>query len=649
MNVSLFPGHDGRGPGAKAIIAYVALYVLLDRLSYINEMAPLGVTPWNPPPGLSLVFMLFYGWRAAPWLFVAAFAADLVVRWLPSPVSAELLGDLHLAITYSVAGLLLRRLKHDPALTRQRDVFLLLAVGTIAALVGAIGAVTAYHLTGVIDTAHYGAAMFRFWVGDAVGIAVTTPLILLIICHRWTLSSLRQIRLTPEILAQMAALAVTQWVVYSYDLTDKFRFLYPLFIPMIWIAVRHGLPGAVLGALAMQLGLAVSSLLSDQSPAEVTELQFALLSFTIICNMVGIVVSERRRADIEVRANERRWRSLVGLAPVGIAEIDAKGFVNSVNAALEALAGCPAGALIGQPAASALPGLEGLAPGEAREVETNAEGTARWLEVSVADVSGVPGIARIAVFTDIGGRKELERRQKAHQTEVERTARINAGGQLASVMAHELNQPLTSIIYYLRAGKRLLNTPDGSAEALDAFDWAVAQAVRASDIVRNLRNFFVRGDSDAQVLDLRDAISGATDFLAAELKLNSVSLTLDLAGQPVLAVIDKVQFEQVLLNLMRNALEAIIEARRPGRLRVRAWADGAGAHIEVADNGGGVRQTIAAELFKPFTTSKSGGMGLGLTISRSLIETAGGSLDLAQSGPDGTTFAIRLPLAPGRI
>ena len=216
-------------------------------------------------------------------------------------------------------------------------------------------------------------------------------------------------------------------------------------------------------------------------------------------------------------------------------------------------------------------------------------------------------------------------------------------------MAHELNQPLTSIIYYLRAGKRLLNTPDGSAEALDAFDWAVAQAVRASDIVRNLRNFFVRGDSDAQVLDLRDAIRDASDFLAAELKLNSVSLTLDLAGQPVLAVIDKVQFEQVLLNLMRNALEAIIEAKRPGQLRVRAWADGAGAHIEVADNGGGVRQAIAAELFKPFTTSKSGGMGLGLTISRSLIESAGGSLDLAQSGPDGTTFAIRLPLAPGRI
>lgn len=655
MNVRLFPGGGGAnteatgGPGARLIFAFIVIYVLLDGLSFTNEMVPLGVTPWNPPPGLSLVFVLFYGLRVAPWLFIADLTADIVIRWLPSPASAVIIGDLHLAVTYTIAGLLLRRLRLDPALPRQRDVFLLLAVGTTAALVGAVGAVTAYRITGAIAPDQYSAAIFRFWVGDAVGIAVTAPLVLLGISHRWRLASLRQIRLTPEILAQMAALAFTQWVVYSFELTDKFRSLYPLFIPMIWISVRHGLPGAVLGALAMQLGLSVSWVLSDQSSNEVTELQFALLSFTIICNMVGVVVSERRRADLEVRASERRWRSLVGLAPVGIAEIDTEGAVNSANAAMEALAGRAAADLIGQPAAAVLPGLGSLAPGEAREVETGEDGATRWLEVSVADVGGVPGIARIAVFSDIGGRKELERRQKAHQTEVERTARINAAGQMASAMAHELNQPLTSIIYYLRAGKRLLNTPDGSGEALDAFDWAVAQAVRASDIVRNLRNFFIRGETDAQVLDIRDAIKGASDFLAVELKLNSVSLTLDLAGQPVLATVDKVQFEQVLLNLMRNALEAIVEARRPGRLRVRAWADADGARIEVSDNGGGVRQAIAAELFKPFTTSKSGGMGLGLTISRSLIEALGGSLDLAASGPEGTTFAIRLPLATGRL
>jgi C4-dicarboxylate-specific signal transduction histidine kinase len=126
--------------------------------------------------------------------------------------------------------------------------------------------------------------------------------------------------------------------------------------------------------------------------------------------------------------------------------------------------------------------------------------------------------------------------------------------------------------------------------------------------------------------------------------MNSVSLTLDLAGEPVPAAVDKVQFEQVLLNLMRNALEAIVEAKRPGgRLRVRAWTDRGAARIEVSDNGGGVRQALAADLFKPFTTSKSGGMGLGLNISRSLVESSGGSLDLVASGPDGTTFAIRLP------
>ena len=644
MNLENLLGRTTSGPSLKAIVVFVVIYVLLDGLSFTAEMAPLGITPWNPPPGLSLVFVLLFGRRMAPWLFVAAFAADVVVRWLPSPVEAVLFGDLHLAVTYTLAGLLLRRLRLDPALARQRDVFMLLAVGILAALVGSVGAVTAYRLTGGIPPGQYQAAIFRFWVGDAVGIAVTTPLILLGLSHHWTVASLRQIRLTPEILAQMAALAFTQWVVYSFKLTDQFKFLYPLFVPMIWISVRHGLPGAVLGALAMQLGLSVSWAMADQSAAEVTELQFALLAFTAISQMVGVVVSERRRADLEVRANERRWRSLIGLAPVGIAEIDARGRVASANAAMEALAGRPAAGLIGREATEVLPGLAALSPGGSHEVEIGNGEAARWLEVSMAEVSGVPGLARIAVFSDIGGRKELERRQKAHQTEVERTARINAGGQMASVMAHELNQPLTSIIYYLRAGKRLLVAPDGRDEALDAFDLAVSQAVRASDIIRNLRNFFVRGESDILVQDIRDPVKGASDFLATELKMNSVSLTLDLAGEPMPSAIDKVQFEQVLLNLMRNALEAIVEARRPGRLRVRAARDGDEAVIEVSDNGTGVRQSIAAELFKPFTTSKNGGMGLGLTISRSLIEGFGGSLTLTTSTPEGSTFTIRLPL-----
>ncbi len=629
------------------IALYLVAYVASDGLSYINEMVPIGVTPWNPPPGFSLAFVMLFGWPAAPWVLGALLAADATLRGMPSPVIGAVGADMALAATYILAGLALRRLRVDAGLERQRDIVALLAVGVIAALVGALGAVSSYIAAGMLDAARFTQALFRFWVGDAVGIAVTTPLVLLAISRKWRPASLADIPFNLETLTQMAALAFTQWVVYNFELDTGFRFLYPLSVPMVWIAVRHGLTGAVLGALAMQTGFSVACAASQQDAAKVTDLQFALLAFTITAHLVGVVVSERRQAATAVLLSERRLRSLFAVAPVGIAEIDRAGRVMAVNAALETMTAAPAAHLLGQPALAVLPGLGRVAAAGRREVELTQGPVPRWLEVSVADIptdmSG--GTAHIAVYSDISERKELVRRQQAHQAEMASAARVNAAGELSSVMAHELNQPLASIIYYLRAGKRLMEQPDGLKDAGEAVDWAVAQAVRASDIIRNLRSFFIRGDRTATAMDVRTAIHGAAEFLAADAQPLRAALVLDLPAEALPAVIDRIQLEQVLLNLLRNAAEALAGLPHDGTLRVRAIRENNAVAIDVTDDGPGIPQSIRDDLFKPFTTTRPEGMGLGLAISRSIIEACGGSLTLAGTGPDGTTFAIRLPLA----
>jgi two-component system sensor kinase FixL len=624
------------------ILAYLAAYVLCDRLTFFNAMVPVGVTPWNPEPGLSVLMVMFFGLRAAPWPFVGLFLADLVVRGLPAPLSGTIAAEMAQGCAYVLAGLALRRFKVDPALSRERDVFILLAVGVVSAFAGAAGAVHIYAESGQIAAQRFWPALFRFWVGDAVGIAVTAPLVLLAIARSGRPLSWAALRLGPETLAQVAALAFTQWIVYSTTLDTEFSFLYPLFIPLMWIAVRHGFGGAVLGALAMQIGLSVAWLLADQDSDKVTELQFAQLAMTFTACMVGIAVSERRRAAAQVHGNEQRLRSLFALAPVGIAEIDGEGVVASANPALCRLLGTGERALVGQRAVGLLPGLDDLAPHVGHEVALTSGETQRWLEVSLAEVGGGN---RIVVFTDIGARKELEARRLAQQAEVAGIARINAAGQLATVMAHQMNQPLASIIYYLRACRRLLDAPDGRKEALDAIEWAVAQAVRASDIIRSLREFLIRGEATVETVDLRRAVAAAADILAPELVRNAVALSIDTGQAPMPVIADRVQVEQLLLNLMRNAVEAMARMAHARILKVRGRIDGDWAVIEVADNGPGIAPAVAADLFKPFVTSKSDGMGLGLAISRSIAESCGGTLDLVTSGDAGAVFAIRLPLA----
>ena len=293
-----------------------------------------------------------------------------------------------------------------------------------------------------------------------------------------------------------------------------------------------------------------------------------------------------------------------------------------------------------------------------------AKGTPRWWDVSVAPIAGLDDApARlIAVSRDITERKRTEaelsgseERLRVLQAELLHVSRLSAAGEMASSLAHELNQPLTAIASAVKAAQRML-TPARSdaaveAELREAMDLTAGQALRAGQIIRRLRDFVTRdGEVEKRLEDLAKLAEDAGALALLGAKERGVRVGFRFAPQLPSVLVDRIQIQQVMLNLMRNAMEAMASETdgTPGlrTLTVEARPAGPGAvEVGVADTGPGLAPEVADCLFTPFVSTKKGGMGMGLVICRSIIEAHGGRL-WAESNPGrGTVFRFTLPTA----
>ena len=248
------------------------------------------------------------------------------------------------------------------------------------------------------------------------------------------------------------------------------------------------------------------------------------------------------------------------------------------------------------------------------------------------------------IVRDITARLETEARLQLLQQELLHISRLSAMGQMASAIAHELNQPLSSAANYMSGVRRLLAS-DGvdMPMALHGVEKSVEQIQRVGDIIRRLRSFVEREEAERRIEDLLSVVQEAILLMGPGLAGQcTVSCTAEPGLRPVL--IDRVQIQQVLLNLFRNAIEAM--AHSPSReLRITvASEDGSECVlVKVADSGPGISPEVAARLFQPFVSSKANGMGVGLSICRTIMETHGGRI-WADSGPDGgAVFTLALP------
>jgi two-component system sensor kinase FixL len=244
---------------------------------------------------------------------------------------------------------------------------------------------------------------------------------------------------------------------------------------------------------------------------------------------------------------------------------------------------------------------------------------------------------------DLTERQKTETRLQELQSELIHISRLTAMGEMASTLAHELNQPLAAVTNYLQGSRRLLseNTDEVSRDVVQALDRASEQSLRAGQIIHRLRDFVSRGETEHNVESLSKLVEEASALALVGAKEQSVRVWfhIDPAGDLILA--DKVQVQQVILNLIRNAVEAM-EDSAVRRLTVSSTVQGDMVRVSVADTGSGLSEDYMRQLFRPFYTTKAHGMGVGLSISKTIVEAHGGKIWVEPNPGGGTVFYFTL-------
>lgn len=532
---------------ARGVLLLFA-YVALEWLSSIHEYMSVPITPWNPGLGFVFAFMLLSGPLYGLVLFAGVIVAELVVlrtdlHW---PIIVAIAAII--ALVYGTAATVTRRnLRLDAGLYHVRDLFVLLASGTLAALVTALLVALVLLLDHRIEIGNVRVAATPLLLGDAIGIAVMTPLTLrLVMLLRGGASLSGYSRhLTLEVALYAALCCAALWVVFGSAWPDGLRYFYLLFVPVVLAAVRHGFDGACISLAVTQFALVGLMHRFGYDAEAFTEMQTLMLVLTGTGLIVGAVVSERKQTAELVQFAEEMLRE-----------------------------------------------------------------------------------------------KEAEAAQ---------AARFSLVSGMASALAHEINQPMTAARALARSVQHLIESasPD-LPRARGNIVNVIAQIDHAAGVVRRMRDFLRRGGPHVSTFEVRTMMEDTLALARPDAQSLGIELTLSADEKLPPAHGDRIQLQQVLLNLIRNATEAIAAVPGSnGRVEIAALPLSSFIEFRVRDNGPGIAPAIAGRLFEPLTTSRQQGLGLGLSISQGIVESHGGRIWLHSREPGATEFRFTLPLEAG--
>ena len=372
-------------------------------------------------------------------------------------------------------------------------------------------------------------------------------------------------------------------------------------------------------------------------------------------------ITTGKRARAELMEREAHLQSVLDTVPDAMVVIDTRGIMQSFSSTAERLFGYSAAEAVGRNVSLLMPepyqsqhdgylsryqatgerhiiGIGRLVVGRRKD------GSTFPMELAVGEMRSGTRRYFTGFIRDLTERQETQKRLQDLQSELIFMSRFTALGEMASTLAHELNQPLTAVASYLNGAKRLLDAgkPENLALARDAMGSAADQAIRAGQIIKRLREFVSRGESERQIENLPKLIEEASALALVGAKEAGIHVSFEFAPAANQVLVDKIQVQQVLLNLMRNAMEAMQDAERRELKISTRFSDPGMVEIAVADTGLGIAPEIAEKLFQPFITTKQQGMGVGLSISRTIIEAHGGRLWVEVNAGGGTVFRLTL-------
>lgn len=491
------------------VVGYVIAFLVLDWASFIRPLQGLNITPWNPQPALAVALLMAS--RRLWWVVVGSLlAADVLVRGVPGDPLVLLLAAGGLTCSYlAMAAALDSRPGSDWRLSSGADVIWFLVIVALGALLSGAVYVGIYSAGAVLLPGPTWKALMRYWIGDAVGMTVTLPILLVAMDAERRHSLFETLRQGQWWLA--AASTVVLLVFLFAVRAASFSYAYLLLLPVIWASMRFGVAGAVLASALTQIGLVVAMQAGLHQDGLVVELQLLMAAITTTGLLLGVAVDERARSDAELRSS----------------------------------------------------------------------------------------------------------------------LRLAAAGQMSAALAHELSQPLTALATYAQTCELLAGEPPGPEHRkllIEVTRRMSADARRATDVVKRLRDFFQAGATHLRPCDLAALVRSELQSQRRRADATSTQLVSDLpAGLPkVLA--DEVQIQVVLRNLIVNALDAASAAGASGEVMVRVRANTRELIVEVLDTGGGIAPSLSMQVFEMAPSTKVGGMGVGLSICRAIVEAHGGRL-----------------------
>jgi two-component system sensor kinase FixL len=362
-------------------------------------------------------------------------------------------------------------------------------------------------------------------------------------------------------------------------------------------------------------------------------------------------------------SREAHLESILQTVPDAMIVIDERGAIQSFSAAAERLFGYSAQEVVGKNIKILMPApyrdehdsylARYLRTGERRiigigrvVVGERKDGSTFPIELNVGEMISGERRYFTGFIRDLTERQETEARLQELQSELLHMSRFTALGEMASALAHELNQPLSAVANYMKGCRKILEKrTDSESDVLrEALDKAAEQSMRAGQIIRRLREFIARGETDRQVESIRKIIEEASALALVGAKEIGVKVRFQYDSSIDLVLADRVQIQQVVLNLIRNALDAMAQSDvRHLNISTQLAGDDM-IEVTVADTGPGLLPEVSARLFQPFVSSKPQGMGIGLSISRSIIESHGGRIFAQPNRGGGTVFKFTLPV-----